>query len=238
MRLLFRYIKNLGLAKGLSNWITVELRRKGKVKPKGMRTRVLLRPGTSDYKVFREIFLFRDYDFELQPPGVIVDAGANVGFTSVFFANKYPEAKIIAIEPDEGNFEMLVKNTEKYDQVKGLKAALVSSQQKFSVSRESKEEWSYQVVPDQSGSVDGITIESILLSEEIDRINLLKIDIEGWEADLFSKNTESWLPKVDAIVIELHDWINPECSRTFFNAISDYPYTVRIYGGMIIAKLI
>jgi len=67
-----------------------------------------LRVPSSDIKSYRQVFLKQQYGFSYKgQPQVIVDAGANIGLVSILFANKYPNAKIIAIEPENSNFEML-----------------------------------------------------------------------------------------------------------------------------------
>ena len=63
-----------------------------------------LRPGTSDWMALRHVFEERDCDVGLAPePGLIIDGGANVGFASVLFANKYPRTRILAVEPHRDN---------------------------------------------------------------------------------------------------------------------------------------
>mgnify|MGYP000361339186 CR=1 FL=1 len=54
--------------------------------------------------------------------------------------------------------------------------------------------------------------------------DLLKIDIEGAEKELFSENTDYWLGKVNMIIIELHDWMRKDCSKNFYSAIKKYKY--------------
>jgi hypothetical protein len=72
-----------------------------------------LRPDSSDLLTMREVFLDRDYDFPVRDNvKYIVDAGANIGLASIFFANKYPDAKIIAIEPEKENFLLLKRNAQ------------------------------------------------------------------------------------------------------------------------------
>jgi hypothetical protein len=71
---------------------------------------VFIRPGTTDQSVYQQIFESKDYDFELNDPKFIIDAGAHIGLSSIFFANKYPSSTIIAIEPEPSNFTMLCKN--------------------------------------------------------------------------------------------------------------------------------
>jgi hypothetical protein len=66
-----------------------------------------VRPGTSDINVFVHVFRWGEYAWEFAvSPRVIVDAGAYIGLCTAYFAMRYPAAKIIAIEPDEANFEL------------------------------------------------------------------------------------------------------------------------------------
>jgi hypothetical protein len=61
---------------------------------------------------------------------------------------------------------------------------------------------------------------------EVDRVNLLKLDIEGSEKEVFS-NARPWIDRVDAISIELHDRFKPGCTRAFFGAVTDFPIELR-----------
>lgn len=74
---------------------------------------VELRLFTSDIPIFHQVFAARDYDSPALPAtaGTIVDLGANIGLASVFFALRYPSARIFALEPDPKNFAALVRNT-------------------------------------------------------------------------------------------------------------------------------
>src|SRR5689334_5293979 len=72
---------------------------------------VRLRPRTSDVNTFEQVFVHREHAIGLaRPPRTIVDAGANVGYASMFFAATWPGARIIAIEPDAANHELLARN--------------------------------------------------------------------------------------------------------------------------------
>jgi len=57
-------------------------------------------------------------------PDVIVDAGANIGLASICFANKYANATIIAVEPEQSNFELLEENVAPYPNIVPVQAAL------------------------------------------------------------------------------------------------------------------
>src|SRR6185369_12585741 len=86
---------------------------------------ISLRLKTSDIATFKKIFLDREYDFPLEKkPETILDAGANVGFASVFFAQKFPTAKIVAIEPEASNFALLKKNSSPYPNIIPVQGAL------------------------------------------------------------------------------------------------------------------
>jgi hypothetical protein len=62
---------------------------------------------TSDVKAFEQVIYEKEYEMALsRPPSVILDAGANIGLASIYFANRYPNAKIIAVEPEKSNFEL------------------------------------------------------------------------------------------------------------------------------------
>ena len=85
-------------------------------KPKGYVAPIYLRAGTSDIPTFYQCIYHAEYDLNLaKEPQVIIDLGANIGLTSVFFKTKYPNAKVIAVEPEQFNFELLKKNTASFN---------------------------------------------------------------------------------------------------------------------------
>jgi len=84
-----------------------------------------LRPNTSDMDVFQQIFVNEEYEFSLdRDPKVIIDAGANIGLASIYYSIKYPEAKIIAIEPELSNYELLKNNIKNYPNIYSTKSAM------------------------------------------------------------------------------------------------------------------
>lgn len=87
-----------------------------------------------------------------------------------------------------------------------------------------------------TGEVRAITVEDILERYALQRIDLLKIDIEGAELELFSAGDLTWLDRVDCIAIELHDHFRPGCGNAFFNAMTKGTWTYRIFGEMIFCE--
>lgn len=90
---------------------------------------LLCRSNTSDRWAFGQVFVREEYgDLSLeQNPKLILDCGANVGYTSVYFLEKFPHAQLIAVEPDEQNFEILMQNLAHYgERAHAIHAALWS----------------------------------------------------------------------------------------------------------------
>ena len=59
------------------------------------------------------------------------------------------------------------------------------------------------------------------MEHQLTQIDILKIDIETSEKQLFSENYSEWLPKVKVIIIELHDRMDAGCAKSFFTAINN-----------------
>jgi FkbM family methyltransferase len=191
-----------------------------------------MRLRTSDVALFQEIFVESQYCWKLPMyPSVIVDGGANIGLTSVFFANRYPQAKILAIEPEASNFEMLMKNTEPYSNITAVCAALWKENCVLSLLNPEADPWGFwgyrteelgksqQSV--QSVSVRAVTLGELMREYSLDGVDLLKLDIEGAEKEVF-ENCSGWIDRVGAIAIELHDRFKGGCTDSVLTATKDF----------------
>jgi FkbM family methyltransferase len=189
---------------------------------------VLVRPGTTDVAVFNTTYRSKQYDYDLaRPPKVIVDAGAYTGLSAAYFASRYPEAQVIAIEPDRANFDMLVRNTSGLANVRAIRAALWSASGTVTLADPGAGAWAFRVAEasDSGGArnqVPAITIPDIMAQCSLPCIDLLKLDIEGSEKEVLASSA-SWIADVGAICIELHDRFKPGCSREFYRAVRDFP---------------
>jgi FkbM family methyltransferase len=193
----------------------------------GASRRFQYRPGTSDEHVLQQIFGNQHYKLHhlarnrellaylqrMESEGrapIIVDAGANIGAASVYFAHVYPRAQIVAIEPEPGNFSLLEEN------VKGLhvvciRAALASQAGRTRLSDPGIGHWGYRTDPGAQGAdVAQLTMHQILDEHcTADRFPfLVKVDIEGGEKDLFRVDT-GWVERFPLLLVELHDWLLP-----------------------------
>jgi FkbM family methyltransferase len=157
---------------------------------------------------------------------LVVDAGANIGVSPIYFIANLPNALVVAIEPDLENFKLLTKNVEGLN-VEAIRGAISSTTGCMRVMDPGLGHWAYQTQPmaeviDAPDAVPCVTINDIYASHRSTCFPfLVKIDIEGGEGDLFSSNTE-WVARTPIIIIELHDWLLPRGgrSRPFLQCIS------------------
>lgn len=189
---------------------------------------IVLRNNTSDVTVFYQVFLAKSYLIGLsEAPKIIIDCGANIGLSTVFFKNKYPNAKIIAVEPEGSNFTMLKKNTEMYSDVHCINKGIWNKTANLIVKDDNLGNWGFTVEEvdyKNKNTVSAISINEIMSSFNIQYIDILKIDIEGSEKEMFSENFENWLSKTKVLIIELHDGLNAGASKSFFSAITNYNF--------------
>ena len=186
-----------------------------------------VRKGTTDTSTFRQVFKEDQYRFDLENISTIIDAGANIGLASIVFGNKFPEAQISAIEPDKRNFELMQQNVTPYG-VKTFLAGVWNKTSNLEVRDYGHGEWAYRVEEvDQpsENSISAISIKDVMDQSGFDHIDLLKVDIEGSEREVFAEGYESWLPKTRYIIIELHDRMREGASTSVFKAISHYNFS-------------
>ena len=189
----------------------------------GLRHPVQLRVRTSDGRVFEDVIRHAQYDIELPfTPKTIVDAGANVGMASVFYANKYPDARIIALEPEAENFRMLLRNVAPYPNIVPVNAAVWSEDRYVSMTAPSGVSAAFRVA-DCNGEtpVQAFSIPTIMKQHGLQSIDLLKVDIEGAEKEVFD-SAQPWIESVGAVVIELHDRFKAGCGKSLFMATQNF----------------
>jgi FkbM family methyltransferase len=217
------------------------------VRPKGTSANVLIRRNSSDIDVFCQIFIQAEYGslLDLREVDLVIDAGANVGYSSVYFLANFPSCHIVAIEPDPANFAALKENLAPY----GARAILLNCgiwakparlAIEASLYRDGRE-WTRQVrecAPGEQGDITAITIAEILQQSGRERLSLLKMDIEGAEAVVFADQaSQDWLARTDAIAIELHDDTSfGEATNLFYQAIANHCFRTYNSGELTICR--
>jgi FkbM family methyltransferase len=192
---------------------------------------IYLRAGTSDMFVLLQVILHREYDIRSFPQfqklnnlylksradgrrPLIIDCGANIGLSAVWFSHLFPEARIYAVEPDADNIEVARRNLAAYPNVTLLHGAIWDCPKDLVISNTTVAPWAYQMEEAQDGAVPdnilkALTIPEIMRMADAPEALIVKVDIEGAEASLFRSNIE-WVGRTDLITIELHDWMLPE----------------------------
>lgn len=192
-----------------------------------------------DFTMVDQIFYSEDYSLEkflrnnevnqyyknilkknLKP--LIIDCGAHIGLATKYFSLIYPHSKLICIEPIIGNFKQAKINNLEYHNVEFLNKAVGAEDGKGSIDNSKLGNNAYRINRNEEGDINIISVNSILKNLEEDIIPfIIKIDIEGFENELFSKNTE-WIDNFPILIIELHDWMLPKNSNSgnFLSSIS------------------
>lgn len=233
-----RLIKNLGIFQTLNyvfyksnNNKLINLRVRGYDSP------FYLRGGTSDAWVFDMNIIRQEYQFFLPITEVktIIDAGANIGTASRYFLKRFPSASIVAIEPDSANYQLLIKNTENYPYIKCLNGGLWSKDTKLSIVN--NDDWKYALRVEENptkGTIKAYSILGIMQMMNWDFIDVLKMDIEGSEIELFLRDYEAWSHKVGALVIELHPKIDTRGAGLLFNVFANRNFDLKYKGENLV----
>ncbi len=200
---------------------------------------VEMRARTSDTEVFRKVFLNREYEIaSFAPVQFIFDAGANIGLAAIDFANRFPMAKIIAIEPEASNFAMLQRNTRHYPNIIPIMAGLWPTSTYLHVRDPGYGKWGFMTeeTNQQENTVKTVTLNELVSNSGFRDIDILKIDIEGAEKEVFERNYQDWIGRVGLFVIELHDRFKPGCSTTFYDAIAPLSLAISRKGENVFAS--
>jgi FkbM family methyltransferase len=209
--------------------------------------RVWLREGSSDQAVLDQIFFSEEFNISTAPQFAwvretynnalaagetpfIVDCGANIGLSSLYFAKHLPEARIVGIEPARDNVEVARRNTGHNPLIEIVEAAIHDEAIPLEIANPEAEKFAYRVREARSPSpesVEGITIPALMQRYGARRNLIVKVDIEGGESALFRSNT-AWLDHTDLLIAETHDWLFPGqgTSRTLFQAIAGRTFEV------------
>lgn len=171
----------------------------------------------SDAFIISEVFQQQCYapHPRIKDVSVVVDLGANAGFTSIYYSRHAPGARLIAVEPHPGNAAVLRANFA----LNGVKAdvaeaaCVCSDQDSVPLRVHPKDyghfvdgtanEWSEKEAGADVIQVPGLSLPTLFRHYGLERVSILKIDIEGYEKTLLDGELP-WMSRVDSIVIEWH----------------------------------
>ena len=217
-------------------------------------TRIVVRRSTSDLPVFRQVFLQCQYEplvravlahFPRESVRTIVDAGANIGLASVYLAKHFPGAQIFALEAEAHNAVLCRCNFERngIPSAAAQHRALWSSERRLQVGKGFRDgrSWAFQVKADNMPKreviedVEAVTVAGLIRDRRLEQIDVLKIDIEGAELEVFAEHArpEEWLPMVRSLGIEIHspkgrERIIPLLERSGFSVFDEGELTIAV----------
>jgi FkbM family methyltransferase len=201
----------------------------------GSRYTAELRLDESDIDSFQQIFVRQEFAVAGLPANarVIVDLGAYVGLSVLWFAQKFPGADLFALEPDPANFHQLQRNTLQLGgRARVASAAIWNDDRTLALKTRADDGspmpgWASQtMISAPSAPYDGMSrvaawsMRRLMQQFGIDFIDILKVDIEGAELDLFAATNLSWLAQVGMVIIETHDRFRPGSHAAVMRALS------------------
>ncbi|KAA9034601.1 FkbM family methyltransferase [Ginsengibacter hankyongi] len=193
---------------------------------KGNDVPIYLRNFTSDIDIFAQIFINKEYENGIKTlpvPKIILDCGANIGLAALYFNYRYPYTLIYCFEPEHSNYKLLRQNVGAYSNIKTYEHAIWTDTEKLYLNLNNPND-SFTVSDKNNDDVvriNAVSLNDFLLENQIDKIDLLKLDIEGAELPLFSKNLD-WIHKVDVIIVEIHERINPGSTQYINDLLTPY----------------
>ena len=193
---------------------------------------IFLRNKSYDTHIFYQIFIKEDLAFVKKMPhrvNVIIDAGANIGLSTIYLKNIFPNAVILSIEPSATNFEMLKRNVANYADIILFEGALMGASQNVSISNSDDNYASFRVIENNSsGSITAYPISYFIHQFGLEKVDFFKMDIEGSEKAVFEKIDTDTLSRISAFAIEIHEHLVPGTLELITRKLSMYE---QVYTG-------
>jgi FkbM family methyltransferase len=194
-----------------------------------------LREGRSDPYFFGQIFIDQEFaPIRALNVATVVDLGANAGLASVWLLNVFPRARVVAIEANPVNYPSLEANLRPYgDRAIVMKAGVWWRQAPLALVP-GRDEGDASVREADTGDspstvIDGWDIPALMAHTGFPSIDLLKMDVEGTEVELFLNHAERWLPHVRNLSVELH---GPASRAALERALASYTFRQQMCGEL------
>lgn len=197
---------NRDLKKAGLNWFKIKLLKhysKGKLRQHELRGKKLVYNSPQDFlHGLKEIFIEEVYHIDLPPQAYVLDCGANIGLSVIYIKEKFPDANIIAFEPDTNNYALLQQNVQAF----GLQHVQLEEKAVWVATTEllfeSEGNMGSRIGKGESGG--GKKTKAVRLRDYISKkVDFLKMDIEGAEYEVM-KDIADQLHLVDQMFVEYH----------------------------------
>lgn len=197
--------------------------------------------GFADLAAFDRVFLHRRYASidDARDVKRIVDCGAHIGCASAYFLSRFPNASLIALEPDPDHFAVLQANLAPFgERARAVRGAVWSHRAELVLaepgSRESGQGRA-RLRPPLAGETPTVVAQdlaSLLEQNGCERISLLRLNIGGAEAVVFKSDCQPWIDRVDCLVVDLH---GEESRSAFEEAMARAGREVAAFGPVRLA---
>lgn len=209
------------------------------------------KPKSSDLDAFNMIYSKKEYlpvikayidnfDNLNEKALCIIDAGSNIGLTSLFFIDYFKKVNIVCIEPELENFKILDYNLKNCNDnnIYKINGAVWSNDCNIKIINDFKDklDWSFRVEETKEAiGIRAFTLDSIIKNVGFDSIDILKIDIEGSEKQIFDKKNSNleFLKITKCIAIEIHDFF--DCRKEIYDVLDFYGFVFFNEGELTIA---
>lgn len=231
-----KYTNSLGLVNGYKLYKAIKQKKQCSIQFTNLLHPVMFRGIYSDFAMFEQIFIEQQYQLPLEIAAkTIIDLGANVGYASVYFANKFKNATIFALEPEQNNYTIAQQNTNLYQNILLYKGAIWNTQETINVKDNGLGEAGFMVESGEGvNTIKAYTVAEIMEIMKVQTIDILKIDVEGAEKEIFETNFETWVPNTKIIIVETHDRYKKGTSKAIFNTIGKYDFSLELKGENMI----
>lgn len=221
-----RLLRDLTRHRGRGSVIEVAILRTGRV--------VRARPGTSDLRVVLQVY----GQGEVNPPvsveaTTILDAGSNVGMTVAAFLDRFPQARILAVEPDPENIAAFRENIANA-RVLLVEGGLWDTDGTLNIANPESASWSRQVEEastSRPGTIAAFTLDTLAARAGVDRFDILKIDIEGAETRIFVDAFRHHFEHARMVFVEAH---GPSAQRQIDAFLKSCGFTLGRQGDMTV----
>lgn len=218
-----------------------------------LRAPLLLRGGTSDLGNLNQVFfnrfaeakgphLYGDYGFDMAEPDHILDLGAYCGYAAVYFANRFPRARIIAVEPPGPNFDALRINTTPYPNITCLAAAVWHERTALRLGGHLLGDWGTFFTDTGTekagGLVDACTIPDVLAKFGWPRVDYIKCVVEGAQVDILAGPDRPWLAQVSTVATRPPTgvWPHPDDEARLFAAFPEDQFIGEQIGELVVIR--
>lgn len=180
--------------------------------------------------LFHEIWIEEVYtrSRSIRAGDTVIDIGANIGVFAAFAATRAPGVRVLAFEPFPENYTQLQENVEAsgLDNVELFEKA-VSGSSGNDLLRSVRDNWAvHSVGPGGTRPVATISLDDLFAESGIDRCDLLKIDCEGSEYEIFENASAGTFRRIGRIVGEYHEWGEGQSGERLATALTANGFTI------------